>query len=712
LERGSKLLNDARRTVHVSVDIGGTFTDVVAVDVATGRYEITKASTTAADLVCGVRAGTEAALAALGASPGDVARFVHGTTIGTNAILERRGAVTAVLATEGFEDVLEMGRLKRTRMYDLLIDAETPVFLAPRRRRRGVRERIGPDGEVVVPLDHDCVRKVVESLVRDEGARAFAVSLLFSFRNPAHEAEVRRIIRTLDPSLSVSISSEVDPMFREYERTVVTAFDAYVRPVIEGYVERLTHELGEIGIDAPLQVMQSRGGITAAELASHRPVSILLSGPAAGVIGARHAGAQAGFQNVISIDVGGTSADVSLVRAGAPLVTDEGMIDTYPLRVPMVDVTTIGAGGGSIAWVDAGGNFHVGPISAGADPGPICYGRGGTRPTVTDASLVLGYLNPSTFAGGTVQLDVEAARAGLRQLGSALGLSAEQAAAGVHRVVNSRMADAIRLVSIKRGFDPRDFALVLLGGAGPVHGGRLAAELDIPTQVVPAVPGVLSALGLLVASVEHDAAETIGVRADQADPAALETAFRRLEQRTAELMARDRAPAEDVVTARFADGRYAGQAYTLAVAGLAPAGPSELAAYVQDFHGAHARVYGHALPSAPVEVVNLRVVQSWRLPEPELLPRRQAERPAGAGATRRAYFDELGGFVDVPVMTRDGLSSGMRLEGPAIVEQADTTTVVYPGHRLIIDLGRNLVVSLTGESLRRARPAEVAWRDA
>lgn len=695
--------------VYIAVDIGGTFTDVVAVDAANGRYETVKVSTTPEDLVSGVRRGSAAALEALGAVAGDVARFVHGTTVGTNAILERRGAVTALITTEGFEDVLEMGRLKRTRMYDLFVDAETPVFLAPRRRRRGVPERVGPDGQIVKPLDREAVKATVRALLETEHPQAFAVCLLFSFRNPAHEQEVRSIIHELDPELSVSLSSEVDPMFREYERTVVTAFDAYVRPVIESYVERLESELQTLGIDAPLQVMQSRGGITSAELVSRRPVSILLSGPAAGVIGAQHAGTEAGHSNLISIDVGGTSADVSLVRAGAPLVTDEGMIDTYPLRVPMVDVTTIGAGGGSIAWIDPGGSFRVGPVSAGADPGPVCYGRGGTQPTVTDASVVLGYLNPELFAGGTLRLDADAAWAAMAELGGRLGLAPEEAAAGVHRVINSRMADAIRLVSIKRGYDPRDFALVLLGGAGPLHSGRLAAELGIPTQIVPAVPGVLSALGLLEASVEHDAAATVALRADQADPQALEVVFATLEARAAELMAHDRANPAEVTTTRSADGRYAGQAYSLEVKGLATADNISIAAFIEDFHAAHERVYGHALRDAPVELVNLRVVQSWRLPVVALQPA-QASTP-GAQRKRRAYFEELGGFVDTLVVSRGELVPGDRLDGPAIVEQRDTTTVVYPGHHAEVDAAGNLLITTRRPEVI-ATAMEGTWRSA
>jgi N-methylhydantoinase A len=693
--------------ILLAVDIGGTFTDVVAVDPSSGRYETVKASTTPHDLVEGVRVGTAAVLDAIGAAPAEVVRFVHGTTIGTNAILERRGAVTAVLATEGFEDTLEMGRLKRGRMYDLFMDAETPVFLAPKRRRRGVRERVGPNGEVIVPLDRDSVREAVRQLRDVEGARAFAVSLLFSFRNPAHEREVRRIIHELDPTLSVSISAEVDPMFREYERTVVTAFDAYLRPVIEGYLERLEGALRRLGISALLQVMQSRGGITSAALVGRRPVSILLSGPAAGVIGARHTGRLAGYEDLISIDVGGTSADVSLVRTGKPLVAAEGMLDTYPLRVPMVDVTTIGAGGGSVALRDAGGSFRVGPASAGAVPGPVCYGRGGTRPTVTDASLVLGYLNPHSFAGGALDLDVAAARAALEDLGRSLGLSAEEAAAGVHRVVNSRMADAIRLVSIKRGFDPREFALVLLGGAGPLHGGRLAAELGIPTQIVPAVPGVLSALGLLVASIEHDAGETVAVRADQADPEALGEVFQRLERRVAERMAHDQVPADEVVTSRSADGRYVGQAYALEIPGLAAATPSALASFAEDFHAAHERVYGHALRSAAVELVNLRVVQTWRLPEVRLSRPAHDGRPAPP-TSRPAYFEELGGFVEVPVARRERLRPTAALEGPAIIEQDDATTVLYPGHRAVVDAVGNLVVTVAVRE--DARAADAGWR--
>jgi len=678
--------------ILIAVDIGGTFTDVVAVDSRSGAYHTAKVPTTPQSLVEGVRLGTLAALDRASARPDEVERFVHGTTIGTNAILERRGATTAVLATEGFEDSLEIGRLKRTKMYDVFMDAETPVFLAPRRRRRGIPGRIAGDGSVVTPLDENAVREVVRELRDEEGATAFAVSLLFSFRNSDHERRVRELIQDFDASISVSLSSEIDPMFREYERTVVTAFDAYIRPVIQQYVENLRQELRRTGVQAPLQIMQSRGGITSAELVTERPISVLLSGPAAGVIGGRYAGELSGFGDLITIDVGGTSADISLISAGKPLVTNEGMIDTFPLRVPMVDVATIGAGGGSVAWVDPAANFRVGPRSAGADPGPVCYGRGGTEPTVTDASLLLGYLDPEFFAGGTLSLDPEAAARALDRFGDRLGLSGIQAAAGIHRVINSKMADAIRLVSIKRGYDAREFALVLLGGAGPVHGGRLAAELSITRMIVPAVPGVLSALGLLVASVEHDHAATVFGRLDRISPVELEEVYLGLEGIVAERMRADMVPDGEARTQRSGDTRYVGQGYTLEVPMETPVSAGSIAAHRDAFHAAHGRVYGHSNREAPVELVNARVVQSWSLPGLRL-GYAATSGEQRAVRSRRAYFEELGGFSEVPVYRRDTLTAGKAIEGPAIVEQPDTTLVVYPGHCAEPDGAGNIVVT-------------------
>jgi N-methylhydantoinase A len=680
--------------IAVGVDIGGTFTDVVAADAETGVYHIVKVPSTPHALVEGVREGVLRVVRQAEAQTGDVVRFIHGTTVATNAVLERKGARTAILATEGFEDILEIGRLKRTRMYDLFIDAETPTFLSPKRRRRGIKERIAADGSVVSELDEDDTREVIRELLAEQGAQAFAISLLFSFRNPAHEQRVRELVRELEPNVGISLSSEVDPTFREYERTVVTAFDAYVRPVIEGYTQELERALTSIGVDAQLQIMQSRGGITSSRLISQKPVSVLLSGPAAGVIGGSSAAARSGFSDVITIDIGGTSADISLVAEGKPLVSTEGAIDGYPLRVPMIDVTAIGAGGGSIAWVDSAGGFHVGPQSAGAEPGPAAYGRGGSEATVTDASIVLGYLNPDYFAGGTMQMDAEAAHLAVATLGERLGLAPTEAAAGIHRIINTKMADAIRLVSIQRGYDPRSFALLVLGGAGPVHGGRLAYELGIPSTIVPRTPGVLSALGLLVASIEHDHTETIAIRFDEADPGRLEQIYARVDAQVSELMRAEQVPPGQALVSRFADMRYVGQSYTLEVDVPASLDETALAACVDRFHQVHERVYGHARPNAPVELLNARVVQAWRLPFADFVD--PDPGPAGdrdIASSRPAYFEELGGYVETPVYQRTKIRRGNEIVGPAIVEQVDTTIVIYPRHTAVPDDAGNIIVT-------------------
>jgi N-methylhydantoinase A len=693
--------------ISIAVDVGGTFTDVVAADADAGRYYTAKVPSTPARLVEAVAHGARHVLGQARLAPDSVERFIHGTTVGTNAVLEQKGAVTAVLTTEGFEDVLEIGRMRRTRMYDLFMDAETPTMLAPRRRRRGIRERVAGDGSVLTPLDEDAARAVIHELVEREGVEAFAVCLLFSFRNPAHELRVRELIHEVDPNLGTSLSCEVDPMFREYERTVVTAFDAYVRPVIERYLRELGDELASLDIDCRVQIMQSRGGITSADMVTQRPVSSLLSGPAAGVIGGKYAAERSGLTSLITIDIGGTSADIGLVADGKPLISAEGRIDRFPLRVPMVDVNTIGAGGGSIAWVAPGGGFHVGPQSAGADPGPVCYSREGTEPTVTDASVVLGYLNPDYFVGGTMSLDPDAAHRALTALGEPLGLTAVEAAAGIHRVVNSKMADEIKLVSIKRGYDPREFALVLLGGAGPVHGGRLAAELGIPKLVVPPVPGVLSALGLLVANVEHDLVATVAVLANEAAPDELDMSYRRLEEHVSELMAADRVPAGEATTTRFADMRYVGQGYTLEVPVPLALDAAAIESVVEEFHSTHHRIYGHSHPGAQTELVNLRVVQAWGLPRPKLDTAPSEDTPRST-TSRAAYFDELGGYVETPILSRSGLSVGDEIAGPAIVEQADTTLVLYPGQTAVLDDAHNLIVAMSTGAGTAAKVAVAA----
>jgi len=673
--------------VQIGVDIGGTFTDIVALD-GEGRLALAKVPSTPKDLLDGIGAAVGKVLALAGAPPGDVERFIHGTTVATNAVLEQKGAVTAVLTTEGFEDVLEMGRQKRSRMYDLEMDPETPSFLAPGRRRVGIRERLDARGATLVPLDEGQVRAAVQTL-RSQGVQAIAVCYLFSFVNPAHEQRTRELCAEIAPEISVSLSSEVDPTFREYERLCVTAFDAYLGPVVKRYLAGLADTLRGLGIRAVPLIMRSRGGIVSAALAARQPVTLFLSGPAGGVIGAGCAAERSGVRDFVSLDMGGTSNDVAVVRSGAPLLASEGSIGPYPVRTPMVDVNTIGAGGGSIAWIDAAGGLRVGPRSAGAEPGPACYGRGGDAATVTDASVVLGYLNPERFAGGALTLDVGAAERAVGAIGRRLGVDTITAAAGIHRVINARMADQIRLVTIKRGYDPRQFSLVVLGGAGPVHGAALAAEMGMAEVLVPEAPGVLAAFGLLAAAIEHHHARTLQARTDVADLAAVNRCLAELDAAGRARMHEEGVAAADVHVAYTADMRYVGQAYELEVPIAAPVAAERVPDIVAAFHAVHERVYGYARTQQTVEFVNFRAVHTYRLPRPVVRPSAQAHGrldDARVGE-RRAYFD---GFVSAAIYERARLPLGARLAGPAIVEQMDTTTVIPPGVTAVVDDAGNL----------------------
>jgi len=682
--------------MQIGVDIGGTFTDIVALD-GEGRLSLAKVPTTPKDLLDGIAEAVRRVLALAGAVPADVARFVHGTTVATNAVLEQKGAVTALLATEGFEDVLELGRQKRSRMYDLAMDPETPTFLAPRRRRMGIRERLDARGAVLTPLDEAQVRATVADL-RARGVQAIAVCYLFAFVNPAHERRTREICREVAPELSVSLSSEVDPTFREYERCCVTAFDAYLGPVVQRYLAGLGEGLRALGIAPVPLIMRSRGGIVSAALAAEQPVTLFLSGPAGGAIGAAEAAERSGVRDFVSLDMGGTSNDVAVVRGGQPLLAAEGWIGPYPVRTPMVDVSTIGAGGGSIAWIDGARGLHVGPRSAGADPGPACYGRGGEAATVTDASVVLGYLNPERFAGGQIALDVGAARAAVGAVARQLGLDVVAAAAGIHRVVNARMADQIRLVTIKRGYDPRQFALVVLGGAGPVHGVPLAAEMGMAEVLVPEAPGVLAAFGLLAAAIEHHHARTLPGPAEAIDLAAVNRCLGELDAAGRGRMRAEGVPATDVRVAYAADMRYVGQAYELEVPLTVPVAAAQVPAIAAAFHAAHEGVYGYARAQQPVEFVNFRAVHTYPLPRPAVRPTPRSGRAlADARVGERPAWFAPDGFVATAIYDRARLPAGARVEGPAIVEQADTTTVIPPGYVALAEESGNLRIRRTDQ---------------
>ncbi len=699
-------MNASGAGYRIGVDVGGTFTDVVCV--RDGRPPLVfKVPSTPADPGEAALAAV-ARLAAEGVEPGALTQLAHGTTVATNAVLERKGGRLGIITTEGFRDTLEIGRQMRREMYEVRLDPQTPVFLASRAMRIGVRERVGPGGEVIEPLDEGSVRAALDRLVA-AGAECVAVCLLFSFVNPKHERRVREIARSEHPELEVSLSSEVDPAFREYERTAVTAFDAYIKPTVRRYLTQLARRLAEAGVPAPLQVMQSRGGLASAEIARSRPVRLFLSGPAAGVIGGQTTGAAAGREDLITLDVGGTSSDIALVSGAKPLIRSEGVIAGFPVRVPMVDVNAIGAGGGSVAWLDDAGGLRVGPRSAGSDPGPACYARGGREPTVTDASVVLGYLDPRYFAGGAIGLDVERARDAIRdRIAEPLGLAIEDAAAGIHQVVNAQMAEGVRLVSVRQGYDPREFTLVAMGGAGPLHACALAADLAITRVVVPRHPGVLSAAGLLAAPIEHEVsiayAEPLAglamapVRRIVAD---LDAAGRTLIEREG------LSPDRDVEVLHFADVCHVGQGYHLEVP-FDPGADDGLERLYADFLAAHERVHGHAV-EAPARFVNLRAVHRQRMPAAPVTraagaapraPREDggkesAHAPAadsrgygggagrgdsGGGDTRRAVrFPDEPAPIETRIVARAALAAGDRLAGPAIVEQDDTTTLIPPG---------------------------------
>ncbi|MCE2469641.1 MAG: hydantoinase/oxoprolinase family protein [Dehalococcoidia bacterium] len=656
----------------LGIDTGGTFTDFVLL--REGRVTVFKTRSTPSDpslaSVEGIRALE---------TPPD-AEVVHGTTVATNALLQRRGARTAVVTTAGFEDLLQIGRQARSDLYAL--EYEAPVPLAPAELRLGVAERVGADGAPALALTEAEAERVARE-VRKLGAEAVAVSLVFSFLRPEHERMLGDALARQD-SLFVSLSSDVLPEFREYERTSTVTVNAYVGPVMDGYLRRL-----EEGAGRKVTIMQSSGGSAPVGLTRAHPVRTILSGPAGGVIGARMVAEAAGYREIMTLDMGGTSTDVSLCPGEAQMSTGHS-VGGLPIGVPAIDIETVGAGGGSIARLDRGGALRVGPESAGADPGPACYGVG-EEPTVTDANLVLGRMSPDDFLGGRAWLDVGRAQAAIDGLASAGRMSREEAAAGVVRVANAVMERAMRAVSLERGFDPRDFALVAFGGAGPQHACELAEALDIATVFVDRRPGVLSALGAAAGDTIRDYSRTVMAR--QADDASkVEDAFAALEALgKSELAAEGIDPASVRVEQRM-DARYVGQSYELALErpevehanGL-------LAAVAEAFHAAHGRRFGYSNPNAPVEVVNARV-RAVVAAEPLAFERRpRVEGAPQPRRTARAWFD--GGWRETPVYAREDLAPGHAFEGPALVAQMDSTTVAPPGWAAEVDELENIILT-------------------
>lgn len=651
---------------RLGVDIGGTFTDLVVV--SDGDVRVEKVASTPDAPERAVSDGLDA----LGDEfdPAAVDFFGHGTTVATNAVLEREFADTALVTTAGFRDSIEIGRQARPDIYDLHGSKPDPVVA--RDRRYELAERLDERGEVLEPLDEDELAALADEI----DAESVAVSLLFSFENDAHE---KRVEQALSPVVdSVSCSSDVLPEIREYERTLATALNAALRPVMSRYIGRLESELAAAGVDAPLRVMGSNGGVVDATTARKRPVGTLLSGPAAGVRGAAHVASVLGDDDLLTMDMGGTSCDVSLVEAGEPLVSTDVVVGDYPVSVPMVDVHTVGAGGGSVAWFDTGGALRVGPRSAGAAPGPICYGRGGTDPTVTDAHHVLGRIDPNAFLGDVGDAGDETLTA-FEELGDELGAGARAAARGVLDVANANMARALRVVSVERGYDPRRFTLIAFGGAGPLHAADIAADVGVPEVLVPRFAGVLSALGLLVSDLTYDHSVSRVRPWSAVDPASLEETFRAFE-RDGDAAVPDGTPTEHE---RVVDVRYAGQSFDLSVPVATPVDAAELRAVAERFHERHESRYGHAAPDEPLELVTVRLRTRGVVDPPALAsPVATGDADDAIRETRTVGFGDAD--HETPVYVRDRLAPRTTVDGPAIVEGAESTVVVRPDDRFTV----------------------------
>jgi N-methylhydantoinase A len=678
---------------RIGIDVGGTFTDLVAVD-ATGRVTLAKAPSNSADQSLGVMDGLERLAAAIGvelhALLRETERIVHGTTVATNALLECKGARVGLLTTEGHRDVLEMREGLKDDRYDLRQPPPEP--LVPRHWRLGVRERMRADGRVETPLDPDSLAAAIAELARAE-VEAVAVCYLHAWRDDRHERATAEALRAAMPSAYVSLSSAVFPQIKEYERVCTTAVNAYVGPALERYLGRLEARLVEAGYGGPVLIIQSHGGVATIADSVRLAAGGVLSGPAGGVAGSRHAARLIGQPDLILFDMGGTSTDISLVVGGAAQIASDRRLAGQRVALQALDITSIGAGGGSIARVDAGGVLHVGPESAGADPGPACYGRGGTTATVTDANLVLGLLDPDAFLGGRARLDRGAAEAAIDRVAERLGVERMAAAEGIRRVIDARMAEGIRLVSVRRGVDPRRFAILAFGGAAGLHVTAIARQLGLGRVIVPRLAAVLSAWGMLTSDLRYEVARSHVGDASQLDAAALRQLYDELE---AEGRRRLAAASFDgpVQVHRSADMRYGEQIFEVSVAldGIEWAEPDLLGQLATAFHRRHEELYTYAMPDQEAVLVNARVAVIGALPDPPREPALPDRPPAAPRSCRPIY---LGGWRDVPVFDLDALAAGQTIDGPAVVEAETTTVLLRSGDRAEVNQIGWLDIALT-----------------
>jgi N-methylhydantoinase A len=681
--------------LRVSVDVGGTFTDLVSLDEETGELVNIKVPSVPTNPEEGVINAFKMFLD--GKKKPSIRMVGHATTIATNALfgqIDLRLPRIGLITTKGFRDVIEIGRQRRAEVYNLFF--QRPTMLVERRQRYEVEERIGADGEVLVPLNLDDVEKALRNL-EDEGVESLAIGLINSYVNGSHEVKILEMARQCLPKVNLSASSQVSGGYREYERFSTAVVNAVLIPIIHTYVSQLALDLKVIGVSAPLYVMQSNGGMATAELVAEKPVTIVESGPASGVMAAAWLGDLIDKSEVISFDMGGTTAKAGTVRERVPEVVPEYEVagkvhmgrllkgSGYPVRYPFIDLAECSAGGGTIAWVDEGGALNVGPTSAGANPGPACYGKGGSQPTITDANLVLGRLNPENLLDGSMRIYQRNARLSLKKLGVELDMGVEEVAASVVRISNSMMSKILRIVSVERGFDPRRFTLVAFGGAGPMHACPLAAELDIQDILVPPNPGMFSALGLLTADLFQDYSRPLVSKIDDVDSSGINVAFEEMEEEGRVALLSEGVEPGDISLHRRIDLRYLGQSYELTVdANVAP-GDELMSSVASRYHKRHEEIYGYSAPNEPVEVVNIRLRAIGLMAKPCFAERAGPHGYEGSVGRRLVYFEDDNSWVETPVYSRSGIGEGFSREGPAVIEQYDSTTVVYPGWDIRVD---------------------------
>jgi N-methylhydantoinase A len=689
---------------RLGVDIGGTFTDLVLM--SDGIFATKKVSSTTGHYGDAILTGLRELLDEVGLDAGGAVEVAHGTTVATNAVLERKGPVAGLITTRGFRDVLELRRMRFPELYNIFW--EKPVPLASRRMRREVAERVAATGEVLEPLDLGQAGRVVDELLA-QGVTSLAVCLLNSYANPVHERQLGELIQTRYPELPLSLSYQVLPEIKEYERTSTTVLNAYVMPVLRSYLASLQAQLEAMGVDSPLLIMQSSGGLMTARAAMERPVHALESGPAAGVVGAEALVRQLGHPNVITFDMGGTTAKASVIEAGdcyrtaeyevgAPISISSRLFQGggYVVRIPAIDIAEVGAGGGSIVWLDRGGSLQVGPRSAGAVPGPVCYGTGGDEPTITDVNLLLGYLNPTSLLAGALPIDREQARVVFEErVARPLGLPLLEAAYTAHQIANATMMRAIRAVSTERGRDARDFILLAFGGGGPLHAAQLAQTIGIEKVIIPSSPGLFSAVGLLFASIEHNYIRTLHGSTEELDPIELESQFASLEREAQMTLIQEGCAPAQIQLTRLADLRYRGQAHSLTI--TVPAGRVQretLRQLANAFEQEHARTYGHRGQDEDIEVANLRLVARRDASPPDFPSLRSRSGMRTQAGSRQAYFGPGVGLLETPVLPGRQELAGRELVGPAIVEEYDTTIVVPPACRATLDDLGNVEIAI------------------